>query len=99
MLPAAWPAFRLHRFLGGRAEVLLFAAAYLAVWIGVAAVAMLAMPPAGPRWRSRGSTSWDRSRPRRSVAAARPLACSFAARAFAPASSTQSPAPAAVPAL
>jgi predicted metal-binding membrane protein len=48
MLPAAWPAFRLHRFLGGRAEVLLFAGAYLAVWIAVAAAAMLAMPPAGP---------------------------------------------------
>ena len=48
MLPAAWPAFRLHRFLGGRLQVVLFAGGYLAVWIALGAVAMLAMPPAGP---------------------------------------------------
>ena len=48
MLPAAWPAFRLHRFLGGRLQVALFAGGYLAVWIAVSAVAMSLMPPAGP---------------------------------------------------
>jgi predicted metal-binding membrane protein len=54
MLPAAWPAFRLHRFLGGRGEVLLLAVAYLAVWIAVAAVAMLAKPPVGPALAAAG---------------------------------------------
>ena len=48
MLPAAWPAFRLHRFLGGRLQVALFAGGYLAVWIAVSAVAVSLMPPAGP---------------------------------------------------
>ncbi len=47
MLPAAWPAFRLYRGLGTTAELVLFTAGYLLVWIAAAALLMRVMAPAG----------------------------------------------------
>jgi predicted metal-binding membrane protein len=97
MLPAAWPAFRLHRFLGGRVQLVLFAGGYLAVWIAAGAVAMLAMPPAGPALVVAGLYQLG---PLQAVSLRRcrsPLGCSSAAPGFAPGSSTPSRAPAAAP--
>jgi len=48
MLPAAWPALRLYRGLGTEAELALFTAGYLAVWVVAAGLAMLVIAPAGP---------------------------------------------------
>ena len=48
MLPAAWPALRLYRGLGTRAELVLFTTGYLVVWIATAAVLTRLMVPAGP---------------------------------------------------
>ena len=47
MLPAAWPALRLYRGLGTVAELALFTAGYLAVWVAAAGLLMVVMAPAG----------------------------------------------------